>query len=622
MKKIAIYISALVALMSTASCGDDFLVVDPVGAVTKPTLTSSQTNMQLAIVGMYNALYSYTSDYFSTPVTNYPYGDVMGGDANKGSTYNDQSAFTSLEVYQFTTNNGYLANKWMWSYNGVAKANDVISMCDESEASFKAMQGQEKDFYTETVAQARFLRGVFHLEVAKLFGAAVPYVGTEDYEAHPENPLVSNVDESGNYIYIWDKIAEDFQFAYENLPDTWDASLSGQANKWAAEAFLAKVRVYQSSKYNGQNGTSNHWTEARDILKNVIDNGKDSRGNKYTLADTYESLYTAGESDWSGESVFDVQQAVIGAIEQPSSINGTSHIGMSGALGTGGWGFYQPSYDLVNSYIVDDNGLPYLDGSYQQKPTLSVVNESATEINTDLSVYTDPRLDISVGRFDIPYWDWSVPTTVSGWVRDITNGGPYLNKKTMPKKADQGSTSISTVTGSSAKNFHMIRFADVLLMYAEALIETGDNAGAREYVNQVRSRAAKGYVKAVDPETMEETTSSYVLDDKVGGTTGANAAANYRVGLWPESQFASKEGAMSALKAERRAELAMEGHRWYDLARWGEISDVLNNFVSYEKTYLSKYSSSVYNSGWCMMPIPSEQIKKMSGLLVQNEAWK
>ena len=121
---------------------------------------------------------------------------------------------------------------------------------------------------------------------------------------------------------------------------------------------------------------------------------------------------------------------------------------------------------------------------------------------------------------------------------------------------------------------------------------------------------------------MTESASSYVLDDKVNGKKLENAAANYRIGLYPASQFATKDGAMQALRFERKIELALEGHRWYDLARWGIIESELTNFISYEKQYLSKYSSSVYNSNWVTMPIPDNQITTMQGLLVQGANWK
>ena len=145
---------------------------------------------------------------------------------------------------------------------------------------------------------------------------------------------------------------------------------------------------------------------------------------------------------------------------------------------------------------------------------------------------------------------------------------------------------------------------DILLWYAEALIETGNPQGAREYVNQVRARAANGYVKAADPTTMLETTSPYVLDDKINGKQDTNAAANYRIGLYPESQFATKEKATQALRWERKIEMAMEGHRWYDLVRWGIAAEELNNYIKYESQYLGKYQNKYYNPNWTTLPIP------------------
>ncbi len=515
-----------------------------------------------------------------------------------------------------------MATKWNSVYGGVFAANVVISLADKikDELSFT---GEQKDFYTESVAQARFIRAFWHFEGVKLFGAAIPYVGSEEYEANV-NPQVSNLDESNNYIYIWDKIIEDFQFAYDNLPDIWSVD-KGKANKWAAGAFLAKVKMYQSSAWNGNNGRRDRWNEVVTLLEEIIPTeggGKDNEGTPYRLANTYEELYVAGTSDWSGESVFDIQMAISGTQTNTNAINGGPHIGMSGALGNNGWGFYQPSHELVNSHIVDANGLPYLDGYYQSVPRLTTVIEGTNTLKTDREVYTDPRLDISTGRFEIPYWDWDVPTTTDGWIRELSNGGPYLNKKNIPLKADNGSSSVPTVAGSTAKNFHLIRYADVLLWYAEALIETNQLAKAGQYINMVRARAANGYVTAVDPASMESTTSQYVLEDLVNGTTGINAAANYRVGLWPASQFATKESATAALRFERKIEMAMEGHRWYDLARWGIAGPELNNYLNYEQQYLTRYAEKSYDPSWIALPIPQNQIITMEGLLVQNEVWK
>jgi len=612
MKKIFLYV-ILLSVFGMTSCSD-FLTIDPVGSVTESTLLTKD-GVNMVITGMYARLNN--TNYFEGTLSNYVYGDVMGGSANKGSAFSDQPAFTSLETYSILSDNSYLNTKWVSCYDGVFRANVVIYMADQIKDELSASPGQTKDFYTETIAQARFMRAFWHFEAIKLFGAAVPYV--DSYDPKNVNPLISNMDESkSNYIFIWDKVEADLQYAYDNLPDVWTTD-RGRINKWAAAGLLAKVMLYHSSPYNGKNGTVNKWSEIKTLLETIIANGKDNSGKKFQLAKTYEELWVAGKSDWTGESVLDIQMAISGTQTNTNTIMGSAHIGLSGALGSGGWGFYCPSYEMANSHIVDADGLPLLDGSYQKLPTLS--HFEGNLVKTDLTVYTDPRLDLSVGRMQTPYWDWAIPTSVDGWIREASNCGPYLNKKSIPKKADKGSLSVSTSAASSAKNYHLIRYADVLLWYAEVLIETGDLATARTYINQVRSRAANWYLGATDA-SMTPTTSSYVLDDKVNGKTGVNAAGNYRIGLWPETQFATKEGAIAALRFERKVELAMEGQRWYDLVRWGIAGPELNNYIQYEKEYLNKYRASVYLNDWVMMPIPITQILIMQGVLVQNGVWK
>jgi len=127
MKKLFIY-SAMAAVMSlgATSCSD-FLEVKPIGSVTEKDFTNPAGVDQL-VTGMYAKLHD--NSYFEATLSNYVYGDVMGGSANKGSTFQDQPDFTSLETYTFTTDNDYLKVKWRKCYNGVFVANNVIKIAD------------------------------------------------------------------------------------------------------------------------------------------------------------------------------------------------------------------------------------------------------------------------------------------------------------------------------------------------------------------------------------------------------------------------------------------------------------------------------------------------------------
>lgn len=599
MKKAILYSAMALATLSMSSCGDSFLVLDPAGSVSEGTLTT-ESGIDMVLTGAYASLNGMhqTSWMGYGALSNYCFGDVAGADANKGSQSSDQSDFTAIEVYQFDASNSYISGKWAGCYEAIKRCNNVLDMLTKADIPNAAV----------VEAQAKFIKGVWEFELIRMFGAAIPYVSLEDYQASTD-PQVSNVDESGNYVYIWNLVEQDLKDAAAALPETWGAGNYGRATKWMAKAMLAKLYLYWSSPFNGKNATADHWNDCKSLLDEIIANGVDAKGQKYKLADTYEELFNdATTSDWTGESVFDVQLSISGTQTATNQPVYSPAIGMAGALGLGGWGFYQPTYEFVNSFMVDDNGLPLADYTSKDVLTKLVDGDPVTDLDTPV----DPRLDYCAGRFGVPYLDYGIPTGLNGWVRDYTNGGLYVNKKYQHAKAARGSTAVATAVGSNAANYHVIRFADILLMRAEVAIHENDLAKAQELINQVRARAGKSFVKNPDAgKTMTV----------VGGATTAGAAGTYKIGVYT-TPFASQAEAWTALKREMRAEFGMEGHRWFDIARWGEAAKVLNDYRAFEGQFFPGKFGNVYNENWVTFPIPVTTIQAAMGRIVQTENWK
>lgn len=607
MKKAIIYSAMALATLSMSSCGDDFLLLEPAGAVSENALLS-EDGIDMALTGVYSSLNGMTQTGWMgyAALSNYCFGDVAGADANKGSQSSDQSDFTAIEVYSFSAANSYISGKWAAVYEAAKRANNVIDMVDKA--------GDAVANPDLIKAQCLFIKGVWMFEGIRMFGAAIPYVSLEDYQASTD-PQVSNVDESGNYVYIWDKVAADLKEAASKLPETWTnttgygAGQYGRATSWMAKAMLAKLYLYWSSPFNGKNATADHWSDAKALLDDIINNGVDAKGKKFQLAKTYAELFNnAATSDWTGESVFDVQLTISGTQTDTNSPVYSPAIGVPGALGMGGWGFYQPTYEFVNSFMVDEDGLPLKNYTDYEPRTVMGNPNPVTDLDTPL----DPRVDYCAGRFGVPYLDWGIPTEIGGWVRDYTNGGLYMNIKYQARKADYGNTAVLNAVGSNAANYHVIRFADILLMRAEVAIHENDLDTALKLINQVRERAANSFVK--------NEAAGKTFDNKVTGKTESGAAANYRIGLY--KSFANATEAHTALEREMRAEFGMEGHRWFDIARWGTVGKVLNDYRAYEGTYFPGKFGNVYNENWVTFPIPVTEIQTAMGRFVQNENWK
>ena len=564
-KRIISY--CLVGLLTvTIACQDSFLDVAPTGSLSQNEL-SSQQGLEGSLVATYSYLLGRSGFY--SDASNWFWGSVMGGDANKGSDPGDQSQVNEIQLYQAQTNNISILQKYQATWEGVARANSTLELIDISETATEEAK-------TRIEAEVKFLRGHYYFDLKRNFND-VPYV---DETWDEVTPIPNDQD-------LWPMIEMDFQFAYENLPET--QTDVGRANKWAAGAYLGKVYLFQG-KYE----------EAKTIFDQVIANGVTTSGEPYSLMSNYSDLFRS-TNDNNSESVFSVQAAAgTGNINNanPAMVLNFPHGNVGPPRPGGCCGFFQPSFDLANSFRTQ-GGLPLLDGSYNNAGN-ALENDfglaSADAFTPDAGP-VDPRLDHSVGRRSIPFLDWG-PHPGRDWIRFQPNGGPYSPKKFMYYKAGEGSENDDTswTPGYTAINYYVIRFADVLLMAAETEAELGNLNRALELVNQVRARAQNDFVLSED------------------GTP----AANYQINLYPA--FSNQEQAIEAIRFERKLELSGEGHRFYDLVRWGIAEATLDAYVEYERQFLTgAFAGADFRSGQDeFLPIPQNEIDLLGESVLQQ----
>jgi hypothetical protein len=214
----------------------------------------------------------------------------------------------------------------------------------------------------------------------------------------------------------------------------------------------------------------------------------------------------------------------------------------------------------------------------------------------------DPRIDHTIGRRGIMFLDWQKHPGFD-WIRNQPNGGPYSPKKYSYYKSEKGSLqdNSSWTPGYTALNVTIIRFADVLLMAAECEVEIGSLEKARDYVNLIRNRAANP--------------ASFVTQD--GGL-----AAKYVIKPYAAA-WTDKAVARTAVRFERKLELAMEGHRFFDLVRWGDDVTAINAYLKYESQFLpNTLGGSVYQAKHAILPIPQAQIDLTGAdILKQNPGY-
>src|ERR1700722_16545111 len=587
---------ALVGLLY--ACGTKFLDKPPIGTL-DPSIVATSAGIQAILIGAYAGLdgQGLNNSGWGSAVDNWAYGEVAADNSYKGSTSSDQGDIVGLMQWSTVPTNSYPAMKWAAMY-------DAIQRCNAVTRPYRIATGVAADT-TEWRAEAVFLRAFYHFELVKVFRYP-PFVD-ENITYANNNLNVPNVDGSGNYISIWPNIIADLQYAMANLPKT--QGNKGQANMYAAEAFLAKAYMFQQN-----------YDAASPLLADLIENGHTAHGDAYALNPNYSTLFDPDPAAKnSAESVFAAQMSV----NDGSASSGGSGKAYGDALnfpygaGPGACcGFDNPSQDLANAYKTDANGLPILgwaSSSMQNFQTGLSVSDPAGPWTGNV----DPRIDIVIGRAGIPYLDWG-PMPGDSWIRSPSDDGHFVPKKNVYAKSVQGTLSDQENNWANveldANNINLMRFSDVLLMDAECAVlgSTQNLTLAEQYVNMVRTRAANPAAFVYTNGTFNATSYLYA-----GGSTPAD---NYKVAPYPAGYFTTGTISMEAIILERRIELSNEGHRFFALQRWqvgnpiypaaGYMTTTLDNYATQEATiHPAQYQGVSFTTGKTeYFPIPQQQI--------------
>ncbi len=362
-------------------------------------------------------------------------------------------------------------------------------------------------------AESKFMRAYAYFDMVRDYGG-VPKIDFKVYDVAQANKPRATADE----IYTF--IEADLKEAAANLPDVWAPKYAGRVTKGAANAYLAKMYLYRKN-----------WGAALASAEAVINSGR------YSLLPNFADVFTERQEN-GPEAIFEVQNYT----NEDGSVGGFGSAGnwsagYQGIRGSGqwdcGWGWNIPSQELV------DNAFEKNDPRLGQ--TILFSGKPDDYLASD-------------GKFGA-----TLPPSI--W--------PHFNKKVYTDPARRAATNDKT---GSWLDMILMRYADVLLMAAEAANETGNTTKALGYLEQVRSRARKGNADVLPAIT---STSQSVIRE--------------------------------AIKQERRSEFALEFERFYDLVRWGDAEKVLG--------------PAGYSAKNALLPIPQGAIDKSQGVLKQNPGY-
>ena len=578
MKKIYIAILALAGSLTLTSC-NNFLDYKPTAVVDEDKAFSDPESMV-------NSAYAMLGDcWYQFPFNLWPYGDVTSDDCLKGGSGVNDTDYHPFEVWtNLTSTIGPLDELWYRLYAAVSRCNRALVSLEKN-GNDKLGEATTR----ERIAEVKFLRAHFYYKLITVF-RKIPWI---DEEVFKTNAQEQTHNDAFTYEQLFDKIIADFKVAYDVLPEIQKEG--GRINKIAAASYLAKCYL-QLAWGDGYEKTTGISHIKADYMQKVVDYTDVVSKSRYGYLEDYGDIFLP-EYKNSKESIFSIQcsdykddNTTFGRGNWSNTLNGCWGIWSCG------WDFHKPSQNLVDAFKTRD-GLPEFD-DFDKTPAHPVNGQPNTQ-------KWDPRLFHTVGMPTFPYKYEKEYTLTKDNSRNPSAYGYYTSLKEVPQRS-KGET-YNNPWQAFAMNEYMFRYTDVMLMRAEALIETGRLADAKAIINAIRQRAANSVNKHI-----------------------AYAADQCEIAIYPDSYFQDKDTARKCLRWERRLELAMEHERFFDLRRWGIASETLNRYFKNEVN--SEYDGTKFAQYYKdarftpdkneFFPVPYNQLYYIPGLYTQNNGYQ
>lgn len=572
MKK-AIYAALAALALASTGCNDFLDEQKPQGTLDQEQVLDPQYVDNL-VISAYAVWISAEDINSSFSMWNF---DVRSDDAYKGGNgTEDGDVFHALEVSQgIMTTNWNISDMWERLYNAISRANTALQVLGSMDPASYPLRDRR-------IAEMRFLRGHGHFLLKRLY-KNIPFAVDENLSPEEYNDLENTAytNDEG-----WQLIIDDFKYAFDTLPEVQEQV--GRPNRAAAAAYLAKTYLYKAYR---QDDRATHAVTSidRDDLLEVV---------KYTdpaiMAASGVDLASDFHNNFRPEPEYENGPESIWAM-QYSFNDGTNFGNCNWSYGLivpnipgvtdGGCDFYKPSQNLVNAFRTDGDGLPYLDS----------FNASDYDAASDNA---DPRLFLTVGMPGTPYMfnPNYIMDNSAVWSRSNGLYGYYVSLK--HNVDPDGQYLVKGSWWGSPMNRIVLRYADVLLMRAEALVQLNqDIPQAIAIVNRLRERAARSTSMIADYQRL------YGVRLNIHTYTGSYNA----------------EQALKIVKHERRVEMALESDRFFDLVRWGEASEVLNRYYADETDNCAIYSGASFTANKNeYLPIPFSQLSASNGHYKQN----